>query len=624
MARSDSPPLTDEQQSVVNHPPGSHARVRAVAGSGKTTAMVHRLKHLLASRSVPAQRILILMFNAMARQEFKAKAESIGLPTDALKRVHTFHSFSFQLIRSVGLLGSSTSVWAEDKAELQRLTIKRAITAAEKAGLVERDSIDPQTAEEAIGLWKGSLIPPLLERAGHRSIPEMAHVYIEYEKLRTKARGVTYDDFVPYAVEAIRSATRPLVPSYAHIIVDEYQDVNYGQQTLLESIAGERAEVMVVGDDDQTIYEWRGARPEYINSLFGERFHSKPTTSYVLSHSFRFGPLLAQAAENVIGLNEQREHKPVIAHAVDKQTSIDVITTSSEQPSDVDRVLREQVWARLIQAGIPVSAMAAHVAVLGRTFAQLAAFESELLAHSIPYRVVGQSPFFERREVALLLNYLRVAGRLKHKLRSEDVELFLSIMNVPNRFLPRADVERLAKNLQGEPTVLALLEHLHDADRSPLLDSQREKVQELWQRVGRLQEVVDKQEGRSAAEVLTWFIEVLGYREYFRDYYGDGSESEERLQTLDAFLAYCAIQRVTIGDLLAHVDRLDPTAGAPIDQQVTLTTVFRTKGLEFDYVIIPSCLEGFMPMAAGTECPVFDIAGLVSEPTPSPAIESER
>ena len=129
------------------------------------------------------------------------------------------------------------------------------------------------------------------------------------------------------------------------IIVDEYQDVNYGQQRLVQLLADRRGDVMVVGDDDQTIYEWRGARPSYFTECFQREFSTKPTRDYNLSTTFRFGPLLAQGAQNVIENNKTRIPKPVLAYDPTASTTIHVYCDSSQQPTDVDKELSKQVKA---------------------------------------------------------------------------------------------------------------------------------------------------------------------------------------------------------------------------------------------------------------------------------------
>jgi DNA helicase-2/ATP-dependent DNA helicase PcrA len=205
------------------------------------------------------------MFNALARKQFQAHLDKIGLIETQQPVVHTFHSFSFHIITEMvkrGYLPPNTRFWLGNKTELIWLTVKRAINNLEKDKRLPPDAVDPEEAMSTIGLWKSALIPP--ERAGSQTSPYLPLVYREFEKLRLASFALTFDDFIPLAVDILENdshAYHRWCKDLRFIIVDEYQDVNYGQQRLIELLAGENADVMVVGDDDQTIYEWRGARP---------------------------------------------------------------------------------------------------------------------------------------------------------------------------------------------------------------------------------------------------------------------------------------------------------------------------------------------------------------------------
>lgn len=256
--------LTPEQETVVHHPLDTHARVLAVAGSGKSTTMAHRIQYLVQEQHIRPSAILVLMFNTLARKQFVGHLDKISLSPAFQPAVHTFHSFSFHMIGELvksGALPGNTQFWLADKSELIWLTVKRAITNLEKAKRVLPDSVDPQDALNSIGLWKGSLIPP--DRAGSYTSPYLPKVYQEFEQLRLSEHALTFDDFIPLAVDILENdlqVQQRYSRDLRHLIIDEYQDINYGQQRLIELLAGDHVDLMVVGDDDQTIYEWRGAR----------------------------------------------------------------------------------------------------------------------------------------------------------------------------------------------------------------------------------------------------------------------------------------------------------------------------------------------------------------------------
>ena len=289
--------LTDEQLSVIHHPLGQHARVLAVAGSGKSFTMACRIQHLVQDCHVPPHAIRVLMFNRLAREQFRAHLERTGLPEAQQPDVHTFHSFSFQVINTMirlGVLPGLTQFWTGEKEELIWLIAKRAIESLERQHLIPPNEIEAEEALNAISLWKSALLPP--ERAGSWSMPKPQRVYAEFERMRLEKSALTFDDFIPLAIELLEtnaSARHRWCAPVQYLIVDEYQDVNRGQQRLLELLSHGTADVMVVGDDDQTIYEWRGARPNYILRDFEQAFNHKPHQLYRLSRSFRFGPAIA-------------------------------------------------------------------------------------------------------------------------------------------------------------------------------------------------------------------------------------------------------------------------------------------------------------------------------------------
>jgi len=611
--------LTDEQQAVIHHPVGVHARVLAVAGSGKSFTMACRIRYLVEHCQAAPHAIRVLMFNRLARQQFQVHLKRTGLPETLLPEVHTFHSFSFQVIRTMvrmGVLPGLTQFWAGDKEELCWLTARRAIENLERQGLIKLASIEPEDALQAISLYKGALLPP--ERAGSWSSPQMPLVYGEFERLRLEKSALTFDDFIPLAIDILESnaqARRRWCGPVEYLIVDEYQDVNHGQQRLLELLADGKADVMAVGDDDQTIYEWRGARPNYIVQDFERVFKHKPGTLYRLSHSFRFGPTISQAAHNLIRQNLLRVDKQVIAFQRDKPGFIQFYGGSY----DANKLLREQVEALIQADGISPQ----EIAVLSRLYAQMDLLEAEFLLQRIPYRVEGHEPFFKRSEIKTLLDYIRLARDFTETLYQTIAERFMAVANKPNRMLSRALLGRLMDEaLPGGLSLGLLFERVLSEDSLFLTRWQREKLTELWVILSEMHH--DLATDRPASEVLSELVEQVGYLEAFQNYYGEGEHADGKILAVNNFLTYVRYTRLTPLQLLEHIARLDTTQGAPIEKQVVFTTIFRTKGLEFDYVLLPGADEGVMPYLKGHGIDIYDKQGEFSEVPLSDRLESER
>ena len=609
--------LTPEQEEVVHHPIGHHARVLAVAGSGKSTTLAYRIQYLVDSNQTHSSKILVLMYNSMARKQFIGHLEKVGLPTNQQPSVHTFHSFSYLVINEAikaGLLSSKTQFWLAEKAEYIWVCLKRVIGDLEKARRVMPDTIDPEQAMQAISLWKGSLTPP--HHAGSSTHVHLQLVYQGFEEFRQSQEALTYDDFIPTAIDILEnnpSFYRRFCGSIQHLIVDEYQDVNLGQQTLIELLAGEQADVMVVGDDDQTIYEWRGARPNYILKDFATIFNAKPVLDYRLSRSFRFGPVIAQCAANVIACNVLRVPKPLIAFQPDKTGFIQLFNGAL----DSSKELADQVQIIGKDMQIP----AREIVVLARMYAQMDGLEAEFLARGIPYKVDGQEPFFKRKEINALLDYIRLANNLNEPMDEDMGKCLINIANKPSRMLSRAVLERLVSTARFRRlTPLAVLERACDDPSLGLSKWQSKPVYALLDVLDGLQSRLN----REASESLSWLVDKLDYLAYFQKYYGNGETADEKANAVTHFIEHVATLNTNTLALLAQLARLDTTQGKPDDELILFTTIFRTKGLEFDYVVIPQCDENLLPYLKGEQMDIHDTHGRNREAAMSSAIENER
>ncbi len=609
--------LTPEQEQVVHHPSGCHARVLAVAGSGKSTTLAYHIQHLIQSRQAPPNAMLVLMFNALARQQFMNHLDQVDLPSHLQPNVHTFHSFSYMVINAAikaGLLPSNTQFWLSDKAEYVWVCLKRVINDLEKAKRFPADAVDPEQAMQAISLWKGSLIPP--DRAGSFTQPQLPIVYAGFEAFRKAQNALTYDDFIPTAIDILENDPtfyRRFCSNIQHLIVDEYQDINLGQQTLIELLAGDQADIMVVGDDDQTIYEWRGARPNYILKDFSTVFNNKPIKDYHLSRSFRFGPVIAQCAANVIACNTVRVEKPLIAFQAEKAGFIHVIRDGN----DTHRELADQVVLLVKQDGVPPK----EIIVLARMFAQMDSLEAEFLARGIPYKVIGQEPFFKRKEINALLDYIRLADQLYDPMDGPAGKWLLNIANKPSRMLSRIMLEKLVNTArQRRLSPHAMLEYATRDPSSGLNRWQTRPVSELQEFLTALRGELNQEAG----EVLTWMVDDLDYLAYFQKYYGNGETADEKANAVSHFIQHVTHLKTTPLALLQQLEKLDTTQGKPDEELIIFTTIFRTKGLEFDYVVIPQCDENLLPYLKGEKLDVYDTRKNVREASMSTALENER
>jgi DNA helicase-2/ATP-dependent DNA helicase PcrA len=385
---------------------------------------------------------------------------------------------------------------------------------------------------------------------------------------------------------------------------------------LIELLANDRADVMVVGDDDQTIYEWRGARPDYILHDFPRVFDNKPVKDYCLSRSFRFGPVIANCAARLISRNTNRVKKPLVAHNTRKHGFVDGFNGGYDATKD----LAEQVKALVEVDGVSQK----EVIVLARLFAQLDNLEAEFLAREIPFRVEGQKPFFKRNEVKVLLDYIRLARDYHKPMTWKIGKCLLNVANKPSRMLSREVLSRVIdKGVSGRISVNEALGMAVSGDLICLNPHQEDHLAKLWDFLTRLSNRLDGDAG-IAGDLLRWIVREVEYLAHFQDYYGMGEHAEEKQQAILNFLEYVSNLQVSPLGLLRYVESLDTTRGALKHKQIVFTTIFRTKGLEFDYVILPQCNENALPYLKGEQISILDRQGKRKEVPKTDALESER
>jgi len=607
---------TEEQRQVIQHPDGHHGRVLSVAGSGKTMTMAFRIEHLMKERRVTKRQIQVLMFNHLARNQFMEKLAQLGISRNRQPQVNTFHSYAYRVANL-----KPHKQWFGEYKELADLELKRSISSVLKQHEMSEEEIDFEDAARAIDLWKGALIPP--DRAGYSGPNANIYVaiYQEFEERRTEENAITFDDFVPLAVNLLTSNENALsehAEPLRHIIVDEYQDINLGQQRLIELLASRGADVMVVGDDDQTIYEWRGARSEYILREFMETFKNKSHVTYRLSRSFRFGYSIAQTSYNVVTHNTNRNEKVLLAHdpALDSR-----ITVVGNRSGDANRHLTTEIVSLVKKEGVsPID-----IRVLGRTFSQLNSLSTEFLVHRVPFKVVGGSFFLEANECQVLLDYIRVAVSLDQPPDEMMDRRFLNIANKPGRYLARRDLLRM---LQVGRDNSQSLRDLLDAvlrDRTKFArGDQKQKLEDLTSVLEEVDQKIRAAPQIRAETLLEWIDKEIKLQQHYENYYGQGEPSLVRTQNIAALKAYARHTALNWMAFIAHVDNIDTTQGRPETSWIKMTTIHRTKGLEFDYVFIPDCQEGFLPVLSDSDDPTYDKEQPKREPKAAEWIENER
>lgn len=588
--------LTDEQRAIITAG-YEHSVITAVAGSGKTSTLAWRIRYLLQQGHDPG-RVLVLMFNRSARVDFERKLQEVcGQSGLALPEIRTYHAMGLRLykrfVREGYLPGFSDKILTEQEISFQAWLLTRRLAPEDLADEIRRNKKDfVETATGFIDLVKTTLSPAeiVFEELGysdkHRYLIDLFHSFEQWRKGQSR---ISFADMLYEPVMAIHQ-NQPLQRLVGNkmdlILVDEYQDTNEIQHLLLRYVAGDRARVTVVGDPDQTIYEFRGAKPEFILKRFSDEFESP--LEQTLSYTFRYGHRVALLANHLISHNTGR--KDVLCHSHSSTPATQITLHRAE--NDADTVL--QILGQI--ADDASSGSLAETAILFRVWSQSVPIELKLLARQIPYRIdAGKGALFSR-EVQAITALLKVVCGTLEKLPEEDrLELARQLLRFPHVGLKEAELEQLARFLAGFSS--GWHERLQALDFSALAPMAARKLRKLG-------EVLQQLRGYSGsvAGLITVYAEHTDLYEGVRSLALTHDSAEERIDTIHGFREYLKGLDVDASGALAHLKALQKQAGEKqTGKGVLLSTIHRTKGLEWPRVIIPGLQEKYLPHSPRTQ-----------------------
>lgn len=595
--------LTDEQQAVVHHDPAEHATVLAVAGSGKTTAMAHRIRHLVAERGVPPAAIRAVMFNRAARHDFARKLDALAVRG---VRVQTFNALGHAIVGWAAREGLCEPATLLDEGDAARL-VEQAIRDLRRGG---GDAIDPDAASAAIRAWKGLLTPP--DHARCTAEPALVEVYRRFEALRVKARRMTFDDQIGEAVRLLETspvARRALCDRLEHLVIDEFQDVNHAQQRLAQLIAGERARVMVVGDDDQCIYEWRGARSAYIKRAFAETFTAHAHRTYRLTRSFRFGPGIARVAAQAIAHNTDRVAKPLVAADPLAPGAVRLAPPDWDPVAEIRRLAAE-------------GAAPADVVVLVRVFSQSYPLQAAFIGARIPFVVDGERSLLEATAVRALRSYLWLAHRVDAPLDADAIDALEAVVDKPTRYVKKRGFSRaIHRALAGGATVGDCLRDAFAFEASGVSQRAAEALAALADTLDDAARAGAGEGGAAAA------VDIIRRDVDFAEWLAEWQSPEKveaGMATLDAFTGLLRARAVPLAEVEPFVAAHDTRLGLPDAQCVRVTSVFRAKGLEWPHVLLPAMAEGACPHLRDDDPVVEDVLAPERALPPTERVEAER
>jgi superfamily I DNA/RNA helicase len=574
--------LNDRQLEAVTHREGP-LLVLAGAGSGKTRVITYRIAHLLRLQ-VPAERILALSFTNKAAREVAERVEALaGRSRTQGLTVSTFHSLGLRILREdVGRLGFDPRFSLHGEAD-QRASVREIVREA-------KIPLDPAEVQEAISYWKNrGILPEAVEvPPGADRTKVLRDAYRAYQALLRAHNAVDFDDLLLLPLQIFRESPDCLARwrhTFHYLLVDEYQDTNPVQFELLKALAGRRRNLCAVGDDDQAIYGWRGAEVGLI-LRFEEHFPGARVV--LLEENYRSTATVLEAAHAVVSRIPGRREKKLWTG---KGRGDPVGWIAADDGAAEAEEVASAILAETFRTRRPWS----HFAVLYRTNAQARAFEEAFRTHAIPYRVVGGSRFFDRKEVRDVLSYLKAM----HNPR-DDASL-LRIANVPKRGLGPQALLRVKAAAEGRGESLRRGLAAAD-DLSPQARAGARGLLALLEAYG----------ARFRAEGLT----PQGLRDFYRDAglraeveatYDSPRAVARRLELLEE-LAESAADGPKVGgkvDLGLFVERLSLDPPTEQDEEgadeVTLMTLHSAKGLEFPVVFLAGLEEGLLPLVKGAD-----------------------
>ncbi len=584
-------PLNPAQRDAVAAPPAP-TLVLAGAGSGKTRVLVHRIAWLIEVEGVAPWSLLAVTFTNKAANEMRGRIEILlGQPVSGLW-VGTFHGLAHRLLRQHWQEAKLPQGFQILDSDDQLRLIRRVLRALE----MDEARWPPRQAQWFINARKDEgRRPESLPDSGDPISRQWVRLYTAYEQACTRAGVVDFAELLLRALELLRD-NEDLLAHYRnrfrHLLVDEFQDTNDIQYAWLRLLAGGGAPVFAVGDDDQSIYGWRGARIENLQH-FQKDF---PGTQVLrLEQNYRSSANILKAANALIRHNQGRMGKELWTEGHDG-APVRLFAAINEQ--DEARFVAETIARHVEQGGLY-----RECAVLYRSNAQSRVLEETFIARRMPYRVYGGLRFFERQEIRDALAYLRLTGN------RDDDAAFLRVVNQPPRGIGEKTLEDLRQLAQREDSSLyrAAVQAVQDG---LLAGRARNAVAGFLQLLGQLADATD---ARPLPDQVERTIGRSGLREHYAN--EKGERGQARLENLDELVGAArafeqelppdAEQRAGgLTEFLAHA-ALEAGEGAadPHEDAVQMMTLHSAKGLEFPLVFLVGLEEGLFPNARSLEEP---------------------
>jgi DNA helicase-2/ATP-dependent DNA helicase PcrA len=583
--------LNPEQKAAVVYR-GGPLLILAGAGTGKTRVIVNRIASLI-EEGAPAERILAVTFTNKAAEEMRKRVETLLPGQGGRVWVHTFHALAVRILRrNAEVLGLTPHFTVYDQTDQKRIIVE----VLKELGL-EKEKTKARLYVSVISRAKDDLLDPesyAIHAMAQRDLfrQNVAKVYEVYDKKLRASGGLDFGDLLMKLAQLLKeneSVRDYYQKFFQHVLVDEYQDTNYAQYLVTKIFAAQHRNLCVVGDPDQSIYQWRGAT---IRNILEFESDFKDVKTVKLEQNYRSTPNILNAATAVIRNNSQRQVKGLWTEKSEGEavSSIELADERDEARTVVNRIVG------LLDEGFSLK----DIAVFYRTNAQSRQFEEAMSLNQVPYRVVGSVRFYERKEVKDVLSYARAV------INATDSVSLSRVINIPTRGIGKtAEAAFRAAALERE---IPLRQALTDPEvQAKLSAGARRGCRELGH-------VMDRLEQDSATLTPTEIMEAVlhrtGYWEMLEAQIETDPDAANRLGNIQELLnAVKEFEEMGTPENPAKLQRFleDVALQSGADgysaesQAVTLMTVHLAKGLEFPVVFVTGLEQGLFPIGAADE-----------------------
>ncbi|UXN37224.1 DNA helicase Rep [Avibacterium paragallinarum] len=578
--------LNDQQQQAVHYVSGP-CLVLAGAGSGKTRVIINKIAYLIKKCGYLPKQIAAVTFTNKAAREMKERvAQSIGKEQSRGLTISTFHTLGFDLVkREYKHLGLKASITLFDNSD--QMALLKELT----ADILAEDKDLLKALMTRISRWKNDLILPAQAIATAQDPQErdFAECYQRYATQLRAYNALDFDDLIMLPTLLLRhnmEVRSKWQAKIRYLLVDEYQDTNTSQYELIKLLVGEQARFTVVGDDDQSIYSWRGAKPQNMARLKQDFPHLNVIK---LEQNYRSTGRILHCANILIANNDHVFEKKLFSALGDGE-KLQVIEAKNEE-HEAERVVGELIAHRFMQ-----KTQYRDYAILYRGNHQSRLFEKVLMQNRIPYKISGGTSFFSRAEIKDMMAYLRLL------VNQDDDAALLRIINTPKREIGTATLEKLG-TLAAEKQI-SLFETIFDFE---LIQRVTPKAYDALQHFARwIVELTDEIQRADPEQALRRMLSQLHYEEYLYETATSPKMAEVQSKNVATLFQWVAemlqgdefnepmtlnqvVARLTLRDMLERGEEDDES------DQVQLMTLHASKGLEFPHVFLVGMEENILP-----------------------------